>query len=393
MSSSSDWISVALDELARNGLLRRRRVTHLLPDRQCKIDSRPILDFASNDYLDLSRDPRVIAAAVAAIQVSGIGARASALVCGRTQWHVALERCIAEFEKQPDAILFPSGMAANVGTVTALCGSDDLILCDRFNHASLVDGCRLSQGKVRVYRHDDLTTVEREFKKAESAGRRWIVTDSVFSMDGDLAPLKELCDLAERWDAHLIVDEAHATGVFGEHGRGVCELAGVEDRVAVRVGTLSKAIGAQGGFVAGPTGLIELLWNRARTQVYSTALSPAVCAAATTAFQIISSEPSRRTRLQAAAESFRQQLRQRKIQTFPGSIGPIVPVVVQDPLAAMTVAQRLEEQGFLVGAIRPPTVPRDTSRLRIVVTHAHHDEDLSALALAVGKEIEAVTAK
>lgn len=389
--SSSEWISAALDELAQAGLLRRRRVTHLLPDHRCEIDSRPILDFASNDYLNLARDPRVIAAAIEALQVSGAGARASALVCGRTQWHVALERQLAEFEQQPDAILFPSGMAANVGTITALCGSEDLILCDRFNHASLVDGCRLSQAKVRVYRHDDLTTVEREFKKAESARRRWIVTDSVFSMDGDLAPLRDLCDLAERWDAHLIVDEAHATGVFGEHGRGVCELMGVEDRVTVRVGTLSKAIGAQGGFVAGPSNLIELLWNRARTQVYSTALSPAVCAAATTAMQIIASEPSRRIRLHAAAEFFRLQLNQRKIETFPGSTGPIVPVVLHDPSAAMTVAQRLEERGFLVGAIRPPTVPRDTSRLRIVVTHAHREEDLTALAQAVREELEAVT--
>lgn len=384
--SSSAWITAALEQLAAEGLLRRRRVTRLLPHGRCEVGSRRVIDFASNDYLNLARDPGVVAAAAEALSISGVGARASALVCGRTQWHEQLEHRIASFEGRAEALLFPTGMAANMGTIAALCGTDDLILCDRFNHASLVDGCRLSQAKVRVYRHDDLATLEREFAKGDATRRRWIVTDSVFSMDGDLAPLPELCDIAERCDAALIVDEAHGTGVFGEHGRGACEALGVEDCVLVRIGTLSKAIGAQGGFVSGSADLISLLWNRARSQVYSTALSPVVCAAATAAIEIIAAEPDRRARLLAASQFFRDQLQSAGISTVEGSTGPIVPVVLHDPHAAMALAARLEERGFLVGAIRPPTVPHGTSRLRIVVTAAHEREDLARLALVIRDE-------
>lgn len=389
--SSVDWIRAALEELAAEGLLRQRRVMHLLPSGQCEVRSRRVIDFASNDYLNLARDQRVAAAAVEAIATSGIGARASALVCGRTQWHEQLEAQIASFEGQPDALLFPTGMAANIGTISALCGPDDLILCDRFNHASLIDGCRLSRANVRVYRHDDIPKLDRELARGRASRRRWIVTDSVFSMEGDTAPLPEICDLADRYDAGVIVDEAHATGVFGEHGRGACEAMGVESRVAVRIGTLSKAIGAQGGFVAGSPELINFLWNKARSQVYSTALSPAICAAATAAIRIVAAEPTLRTRLLAASQFLRDQLTSVGISTIHGSNGPIVPVVLHDPLAAVALAARLEERGFLVGAIRPPTVPRGTSRLRIVVTTAHQDEDLVRLASTIRDEAVALS--
>lgn len=381
------WIDEALRELASGGLLRRRRIVRLLHDGHCEIDGSRVLDFASNDYLNLARDPRVIDAVISAVQCGSIGARASPLVCGRLDWHDKLERSIAEFEGQPDALLFPTGMAANIGTVAALCQPGDLILCDRLNHASLVDGCRLSHAQVRVYRHDDLETLKRELTKGAASNRRWIVTDAVFSMDGDLAPLPELCDIAERFDASLIVDEAHGTGVFGDTGRGACELFGVEERVAVRIGTLSKAIGAQGGFVSGPQNLVEFLWNRARSQVYSTGLSPAVCAAATAALEIISTEPARRKRLDEASQYLRLQFQRTDVQTVPASVGPIIPVILNDPHAAVSVAERLERRGFLVGAIRPPTVPKGTSRLRIVVTTAHQDSDLVRLAIAVGEEI------
>ncbi len=387
MSPSLPWITDALNELAAQGLSRRRRVTRLLADGRCEVDGRAVLDFASNDYLNLAGDHRVVAAAVEALQAGGVGARASPVVCGRTPWHEQLEQRIARFEGRAAALLFPTGMAANAGTIAALCGPGDLILCDRFNHASLVDGCRLSQAALRVYRHDDLSTLERELKKDGPVRRRWIVTDSVFSMDGDIAPLPELCDIAGRCGAELIVDEAHATGVFGELGRGACEALGVEDRVAVRIGTLSKAVGAQGGFVSGPTDLVDFLWNRARTQMYSTALAPAVCAAATVAFDIIANEPWRRTRLAAASEFFRNQLLGSAVEIVATSVGPIVPVILRDPQAAVNVAARLEQRGFLVGAIRPPTVPRDTSRLRIVVTAAHQDEDLTRLAITIREEL------
>lgn len=387
MSSLFPWIDTALQDLTNQGLLRRRRVLRLLPDGHCEIDGRRVLDFASNDYLNLARDPRVVGAAIEALQSGSVGARASPLVCGRTEWHERLEQKIAAFEGQPDALLFPTGMAANIGTVAALCQPGDLILCDRFNHASLVDGCRLSQAQVRVYRHDDLGTLEREFTKGASSNRRWIVTDTVFSMDGDLAPLPELCDIADRFDASLIVDEAHGTGVFGDLGRGACEWSGVEERVAVRIGTLSKAVGAQGGFVSGNCNLVKYLWNRARSQVYSTALSPAVCAAATIALEIIATDSVRRQQLAAASRYLRQQLQQASVPTVAMSVGPIIPVILSDPLAAVGVAERLEQRGFLVGAIRPPTVPRGTSRLRIVVTSAHRDADLARLATAIGEEV------
>lgn len=384
------WIADDLNELASQGLLRRRRVTKILGNGRCEVDGREVVDFASNDYLNLAGDPRLIEAATQALQSGGVGAKASPLVCGRTQWHEQLEASLARFEDQPDAMLFPTGMAANMGTIAALCGPGDLILCDRFNHASLVDGCRLSQARFRVYRHDDLSTLEHELTKDALSRRRWIVTDSVFSMDGDIAPLSDLCDIAERCGADLIVDEAHATGVLGEQGRGACEALGVEDRVAVRIGTLSKAIGTQGGFVTGPSELIDFLWNKARTQVYSTALSPAICAAATAAIDIIAEEPERRSRLAAASQFLRQQLRAVGIEPAPTSASPIVPVILGDADAAVAVAARLEQRGFLVGAIRPPTVPRETARLRIVVTSAHQDEDLARLAQAIRDEVSSV---
>ncbi len=383
MSRTLGWITDELRELASEGLLRQRRNVQPLPAGWCDVGGRRVLNFASNDYLDLAGDPRVIAAATQALAESGVGSRASALVCGRGPWHERLERRLAEFEGQPAAILFPTGLAANVGTVAALAGPGDVILCDRLNHASLVDGCRLSRATLRVYRHDDLSVVARELSQAVAAKRRWIVTDTVFSMDGDLAPLPELCELAQRFDAALIVDEAHGTGVFGDQGRGAAELLGVEHLIDVRIGTLSKALGALGGFVTGSPELIDFLWNRARSQIYSTALPPALCAAAITALDIITAEPSRRARLATASKSFRRRLHEAGIDPLPNSLGPIVPIPLSDPHAAVRVAHRLEEHGFLVGAIRPPTVPRGTSRLRIVVTAAHSDDDLTRLAAAV----------
>src|SRR5262249_28577685 len=198
------------------------------------------------------------------------GAAASALVCGRTPWHVQLEDRLARFERQPAAVLFPTGFAANVGTIGALAGPGDMIFSDRLNHASLIDGCRLCGARIHIYSHDDLTELSRGLR-GPPAGRRLIVTDSLFSMDGDLAPLAQLCELAERHGAMLVVDEAHATGVFGEGGRGVAEQLGIEERALVRIGTLSKAVGALGGFVAGPQSLTDWLWNRSRPQIYSTA--------------------------------------------------------------------------------------------------------------------------
>lgn len=387
----SSWFAAELQALSDAGLLRRRRELRVLPDGWCEIDGQRVRNFAGNDYLGLANDPRVVAAAEAALREYGVGARGSALVCGRTEWHARLERTLAEFEGQPAAMLFPTGMAANIGTVAALAGQQDVVFCDRFNHASLVDGCRLSGAKLRVYRHDDLDGLQRHLAQAAGYRRRFLVTDSVFSMDGDLAPLPDLCDLAERYGADLIVDEAHATGVFGEHGRGVCELLGVEHRVAVRIGTLSKALGTLGGFVAGSEELIAYLWNTARTQMFSTALPPAICAAAAAAVDILKKEPERLATLRQRAERFRTRLSDRGRPPLVGSVGPIVPLVVGDPCETVQLAERLEQRGYLIGAIRPPTVPQGTSRLRITVTLSFDDAAYEELAAAVADEWPAVT--
>ncbi len=368
--------------LRGDDLLRVRRVVSPRPAGRCEVDGQVLLDFASNDYLGLACDARLIAAAHAALEESGTGARASALVTGRTRWHAALEERLSQFEGAEAALLFPTGYAANLGAVTALVGPGDTVFCDRLNHASLVDGCRLSGARLRVYPHRDLDRLTSLLHRA-AAGRRLIVTDSVFSMDGDIAPLVELCDLADEQQAMLLVDEAHGTGVFGNNGRGVCELADVEARVTVRVGTLSKAAGVQGGFVVGSRLLVEWLWNRARPQMFSTALSPVLCAAALAAVDLIEAEADRRRHLGHLGELFRSQLEDAGLRPGGERAGPIVPLRLRSVTETLAVSRSLQDQGFLVPAIRPPTVPRGTARLRISLSAAHTQDDVRALAEAL----------
>lgn len=376
-----------LNDLRDAGLLRDTRSFRTLADGWCEVDDQSLRNFASNDYLNLAHDKRVIQAAAEAIDEYGVGARASALVCGRTGWHCRLEEQLARFEGTEDAVLFPSGYAANVGTLSALVDAADTVFCDRFNHASLIDGIRLSRARMRVYRHDRLDVLERELKSCRTDGRKWIVSDTVFSMDGDLAPLTDLCDLAEQFGASVIVDEAHATGVFGPSGRGVCELTGTEDRVAVRIGTLSKAVGTLGGFVAGSNELIGWLRNSARTQVFSTALPPAICAAAVRSLEVIQSEPDRRTRLFQLSDLLRNELKHFDLAPLASSCGPVIPLILGDPELAVRAARLVEQQRFLVAGIRPPTVPQGTSRLRITVTAAFNEQDVRALAVAVTRAV------
>lgn len=382
-----DWLEAALQRLDESQLRRRQHVCRPLPNGWCECDGHRLRDFASNDYLNLATNDRLRQAANSATEEYGVGARASVLICGRTPWHARLEQRIAAFEREPAAIVFPTGMAANVGTIAALVSPEDVVFCDRFNHASLVDGCRLSGAKLRVYRHDALEKLASELDKASGAPSRWIVTDSVFSMDGDVAPLPELCDLAERYGAELIVDEAHGTGVFGPTGRGVCELMHMEDRVAVRIGTLSKALGCLGGFVTGPQVLIDYLWNTARTQMFSTALPAAVCAAAVAAIDIVDEQPQRVTELQSRSDRFRQLLAANNITVATSVCGPIIPIIIGDATRTMAIAEHLEERGFLVGAIRPPTVPQGTARLRVTITLAHDDTSLTELATTLAQAI------
>ena len=379
----SSWLQEQNAARTSANLQRSRSVTTPLGAAQLERDACRCLDFASNDYLGLARDPRVIAAACEAARQGGVGSGSSALISGRTSWHAELEAELARFEGEEAALLFPSGYAAVVGTVSALVGPDDAVFCERLNHACLVDGCRLSRARLRVYRSEALATLERRLAAAMNAPRRWIVTDGVFGMDGILAPLPALCDLAERHDAYLIVDEAHGTGVLGKNGRGACEAAGVSNRRIVRVGTLSKALGAAGGFVVGPRELVDYLWNMARTQMFSTALPIPVAAAALRAVQLVSAEPERRERVQSLSQTLHRQLAAAGIRALGVAGVPIIAVPLETPRQAIAVGAGLARQGFAVGTIRPPTVPRGGSRLRISLSALHTSEQLERLVQAL----------
>lgn len=374
------WIDDELRTLADLGLKRQLSARVGRQGAEIEIDGQRLVNFGSNDYLSLAGE-ELSAAVIEAVRHVGWGSGASPLVTGRGSLHATLERFLAEFEGTPAALLYPSGFAANCGSVAALAAKGDVILSDAKNHASIIDGCRLTGARVVVYPHRDTAYVEMMLKQAAVFRRRLIVTDGLFSMDGDLAPLVQLADLAERFQATLLVDEAHATGVLGEHGRGVAEHLGVEDRVHVRVGTLSKALGSVGGFVAGPHNLIEWLSNRSRTYVFSTAPPEPVAAAAIRAVEIVRTQPERRRLLLSRAASLRQQLGQYG-WNVGDSASQIIPVFIGEPAETMRLAAALRDRGFLVPGIRPPTVPAGESLLRISVTYGHSDEMLSQLAAA-----------
>lgn len=379
-----DWIDRELAGLAERGLRRRQAIRDGRQGVRLVIDGRELVNFGSNDYLGLAGDPRLAAAAAEAAADEGWGSGASPLVCGRSRSHARLEEAIAQFEGSEAALVFPSGFAANLGTAAALVGPGDVVFSDRNNHASLLDGCRLSRADVRAYPHGDWRRLGRLLSVAGKNRRRLIVTDSLFSMDGDLAPLDRLADVADARGAMLMIDEAHATGVFGERGRGVAEHLGVSDRMHVRVGTLSKALGSVGGFVAGSGSLVEWLVNRARPYVFSTAGPPAAAAAAAAALEIVQNEPHRRQTLLARAEELRAELR-RQGWNLAGSTSQIIPLVVGEPDRAVELAGALRQRGLFVPAIRPPTVADGRACLRISLSFAHTPEMIERLVEALGE--------
>jgi 8-amino-7-oxononanoate synthase len=336
-----------------------------------------LLNFASNDYLDLASDSRVIDAARTAL-ASEVGAGASPLVSGHRAAHRELEQALAEWEGAEAALVFPSGYAANLGAIVSLVGPSDAVFSDALNHASIIDGCRLSRAAIHVYRHGDTDHLAALLAEHRGARRRLIVTDGLFSMDGDLAPLASIAELATAQGAMLMVDEAHATGVLGSGGRGAAELAGVRERVDVHIGTLSKALGAAGGFVCGRRSLVELLVNRARSYIFSTAAPPAVAAAARTALEIAQAEPARREVLLARAASLRERLVEQR-WNIGASQSQIIPLLVGDEATALALSAELRARGLWVPAIRPPSVPRGQSRLRISLSYAHTPEHLERL--------------
>ncbi|HEY4761206.1 MAG TPA: 8-amino-7-oxononanoate synthase [Thermoguttaceae bacterium] len=372
------WIEEQLDILHKQDLRRRLLTRAGAQSVQINLDGAELINFGSNDYLGLAADPRLTAAVAAMLHEYGWGSGASPLVTGHAELHRRLEQLLAEFEGTEAALVFTCGFAANTGTIGALVGVGDVVFTDRKNHASLIDGCRISRADVRTYPHADWQMLDRLLSKTSNYRRRLIVTDTLFSMDGDLAPLAELADLAKRHQAMLLVDEAHATGVFGRQGRGVAEYLGLEDSIHARVGTLSKALGCIGGFVAGSRSLIEWLINRARSYIFSTAAPAVTAAAAIAALDIVQNEPERRQELLARAAKLRRQLTDQQ-WNIGTSASQIIPMVIGQPSRAVALSAALRERGFFVPAIRPPAVPDGESCLRISLTCTHTDEMIAQL--------------
>ncbi len=374
------WARLELEELGRQGLRRELELRSSPQTAVVTMGGRSLVSFSSNDYLGLAADPALVKAAIVGLSEHGLGAGSSRLVVGDTSAHRSLERKLADFKSAEAALLFNSGYAANVGTLQALCGEGDVIFSDALNHASLVDGCRLSRAKVMVYPHNDLEQLERSLSGV-SGRRRLVCTESVFSMDGDCAPLTELVAICRRYGAALLVDEAHATGVHGPTGAGLCEALGLESQVDVRVGTLGKALGAFGAFVVSSAEVRELLVNRARSLVFSTALPPSLCTAAKAAIERVEADPELRTKLWRNIGRFSDGLQRCGVSAAASS--PIFPLVLGTAERAFQASQELRTLGFLVKPIRPPTVPEGTSRLRFSLSAAHSFEQLDQVLEAI----------
>ena len=376
------WLDDELASLEKRDLLRRLRTYDGPQSAVLAIDGRRVINFGSNDYLGLAADLRLVEAAARVAEEQGFGGGASPLVVGHSRSLERLERRLAEFEGTEAALVFASGFAANSGVIPALVAAGDAVYSDSLNHASIVDGCRLSRAAVHVYPHADVRALEEMLRTGQGFRRRLIVTDSLFSMDGDLAPLADLAELAERYDCMLMADEAHATGVFGREGRGVAEHQAVEAGVHIRVGTLSKALGAMGGFVAGRHSLIEWLANRARPYVFSTALAPSVAAAAIAALDIVRDEPERRRQLLTRSAELLARLRGQGWRLGP-SASQIIPLIIGDSARAVELSAALADRGYWAPAIRPPSVPEGEARLRISLSWAHDEPMIEGLLAAL----------
>jgi len=382
-----------LKQLLQAGLYRSLRPLASQTGPHIAMNGRDLLLLASNDYLGLASHPRMKARSQAAVLQWGAGSGASRLVSGSNFLFDELEGALAAFKSTEAALVFNSGYTANLGLLQSLAGPEDTIFSDELNHASIIDGCRLSRARTLVYPHCDAEALEGLLKKNAGRRRRIIITDGVFSMDGDIAPLPELAGLARRYDGALIVDDAHATGVLGPAGRGTLEHFGLAgDPGIIIMATLGKALGSFGAFVAGSAQLREYLINRSRSFIFTTALPPAVVAAAAEALAILEAEPELRRRLSENADFMREGLQACGFNTL-GSSTHIIPVMIGAPEKAVAMAARLFEEGIFIQAIRPPTVPPGSSRLRLTVMATHSRDDL-AVALeaisAAGKEFGVV---
>ncbi|MGZ8627424.1 MAG: glycine C-acetyltransferase [Actinomycetota bacterium] len=385
-----DFLKEQLHELEEQGLAIHPRTLEGPTGARARFDGRDVVNLASNNYLGLANHPRMTAAASRAAAELGAGSGAVRAIAGTMASHRDLERRFAAFKHAPDSLMFLSGFTANAGTVAAILGKEDVIVSDRLNHASIIDGARLSRAEIRVFEHRDADHADALLRESAKPGRhQLLITDGVFSMDGDIAPLPDLVEVAERHGAIMMIDDAHASGVLGEGGAGTVDHFGLDGRVDVQVGTLSKAIGVLGGFVAGPHELIEWLVNRGRPFLFSTSAPPAVTAACIEALDILRDEPERLERLWANTRTFKAGLHDLGFDTG-ASETPITPVITGEEEITQSFASRLFEEGVFCPAIVYPTVAKGRARVRTIVTADHTDEDLGEALGAferVGREL------
>ena len=369
-------LSAALDDLRQKGTFFKLRELDDTQGPVCTYDGRKVINLASNNYLGLCNHPKLEEAAIRAIREHGVGSGAVRTIAGTMKIHMELERKIAAFKNVEACVVFQSGFTANAGTVGSILGKDDFILSDELNHASIIDGARLSKAKIKVFRHKDVAHCEELLKEIEhEPGQKLVITDGVFSMDGDIGPVGELAALAEKYGAIMMVDDAHASGVLGRNGRGSVDHFGAHGKVDVQVGTLSKAIGALGGYVCGSQDLIDFLYHRARPFLFSTSHPPSVAATCIAAFDILESEPERIERLWSNTEYFKQQLAGLGFDiggnTTPASETPIIPIILGEGRTTMAFSKALFDAGVMATGIAFPTVPEGKARIRLIMTSEH----------------------
>jgi glycine C-acetyltransferase len=390
---SLDHLRDELEELREQRLLLHPRTLEGATGARARFDGREVINLASNNYLGLANHPHVNEAASKAALELGAGSGAVRTIAGTMTLHRELERRFADFKRAEDSLMFQSGFTANAGTVAAILSKDDVIVSDRLNHASIIDGARLSRAEIKVFPHKDVDAADTLLAETSRAGRRQLlITDGVFSMDGDIAPLPGLVEIAEKHEAIMMIDDAHATGVIGTGGAGTVDHFGLHGRVDIQVGTLSKAIGVLGGFIAGPHHLIEWLQNRGRPFLFSTSAPPAVVAGCLAALDVIHDEPERLRRLWSNTALFKEGLRALGFDTG-ASETPITPVITGDEEKTQSLARRLFDEGVFCPAIVFPTVGRGQARVRTIVTAGHTEDDLREATEAferVGRELELI---
>jgi glycine C-acetyltransferase len=385
------YLTDQMNELKAKGTHFNLRVLEDEQAPECTIDGKHVINIASNNYLGLTTHPKLRAAAMDALKKYGVGSGAVRTVAGTMRIHMQLEEKIAKFKNVEACVVFQSGFAANAGTVSAILGKDDFIISDELNHASIIDGARLSRAKIKVFRHKDAAHAEELLKEIkDEPGHKLLITDGVFSMDGDIGPLPALCDVAEKYGAIMMVDDAHASGVLGQNGRGTVDHFNVHGRVDIQVGTLSKAIGALGGYVCGSKDLIDFLYHRARPFLFSTSHPPSVAATCIAAFDLLEEEPQLMDQLWANTRFFKRELGALGFniggQNTPASETPITPIIIGDGKLTMDFSRELFKGGVFATGIAFPTVPEGKARIRTIMSATHTQDQLSR-ALEVLKKV------